>query len=126
MVTVRVRVNDTIARYGGVLADSGQPEGYPRLIGAEPVVVVLTPQVSFWLATGQLVALPDAEPEPESPPQDHPVRWPKGLRADLRELLEKLGITPDKVPILGLEGLKQLPGIGEAKAKAILKAFGND
>lgn len=129
MTKVRVRVNDAIAKYGGALADSSQPEGYPRLIGAQPVEVVLTSQVSLWLARGELVAVMSDEPDPvvvEPPVDRRRVDWPKALREDLKGLLTRLGLTPEQVSAMTLEELVALPGIGEAKAKAILKAFGND
>lgn len=118
MIEVKVRVNDTIARYGGAFTDSSQPPGYPRIIGLEPVVVALTPQVSAWLARGEIVRVEDEPPGTEAEGA-----WPPGFRSDIAKLLESYGIKPAHLPEMSDEELLQLEGLGLKRLEIIRQYF---
>lgn len=118
MIEVKVRVNDAIARYGGAFTDVSQPEGYPRIIGPEPVVVVLTPQVSAWLARGEIVRVEEAPSEPLAGTE-----WPEGFRSDIAKLLEGYGIRPEHLPNMSDEELLQLEGLGQKRLEIIRQYF---
>lgn len=118
MIEVKVRVNDTIARYGGAFTDISQPDGYPKVIGSEPVLVALTPQVSAWLARGEIVRVDDAPPEASAG-----AVWPEGFRSDIAKLLEGYGIRPEHLPEMSDEELLQLEGLGLKRLEIIRQYF---
>lgn len=117
---VVVRVNDSIAKYGGVFTDRDQL-GASRVIGKDPVKVQLTAQVGQWLATGQLIIVEETLPEPPPPPP--PSGWPGGLRLDIVELLEKSGVTPLALAGMSDKEIAAIPGIGPSKLEIIRKYF---
>lgn len=119
---VLVRVNDSIAKYGGVFTDRDQPSE-SRVIGKDPLKVQLTAQVGHWLATGQLIIVEEAPSTPPPPPPPPPSGWPSGLRLDIVELLEKSGVTPIALANMSDKEIAAIPGIGPSKLEAIRKYF---
>lgn len=116
MPKLKVRVSDKVARYGGVFTDYIQGV----MIGSEPVEVELTPLVMRWLSSGQIVKVEEDRERKQG--RD----WPSDLRADIVEILETFGFTPEDVEKASDEELLSIKGIGEGKLRLIREAFGKE